>query len=63
VPHLTVSIGVAVFRNNDAAEDLIRRADRLLYLAKAQGKNRVCSGSESAKIERPFFRQSSGEPA
>ena len=63
VPQLTVSIGVAVFRNNDAAEDLIRRADRLLYLAKAQGKNRVCSGSEPAKVERPFFRQNSGGPA
>jgi len=63
VPQLTVSLGVAVFRNNDAAEDLIRRADRLLYLAKAQGKNRVCSGNESAKVERPFFRQSGGGPA
>ena len=47
VQQLTVSIGVAVFREGDAPEDLIRRADRLLYLAKARGKNRVCYGEAS----------------
>jgi diguanylate cyclase (GGDEF)-like protein len=41
-PQLTVSIGVAVAEPGDTPEDLIRRADRCLYQAKAEGKNRVC---------------------
>jgi PleD family two-component response regulator len=36
-----MSIGVAVIETGDAPADLIRRADRRLYLAKAEGKNRV----------------------
>jgi diguanylate cyclase (GGDEF)-like protein len=39
---LTVSIGVAVAEPGDTPDDLIRRADRCLYRAKAEGKNRVC---------------------
>jgi len=63
IPRLTVSTGVAVFREDETAESLIRRADRLLYLAKAQGKNRVCSGQDASNIERwPVVRQN-GEPA
>src|SRR5438876_1662074 len=41
LPGLTMSIGVAVIEKGDAPADLIRRADRRLYLAKAEGKNRV----------------------
>lgn len=41
LPRLTISIGVAVTEPGDAPEDLIRRADRCLYQAKAEGKNRV----------------------
>jgi diguanylate cyclase (GGDEF)-like protein len=41
LPRLTMSIGVAVIETGDAPADLIRRADRRLYLAKAEGKNRV----------------------
>ena len=41
LPGLTMSIGVAVIETGDAPADLIRRADRRLYLAKAEGKNRV----------------------
>jgi diguanylate cyclase (GGDEF)-like protein len=48
---LTVSIGVAAYHDGEAPEEFIRRADRLLYLAKAQGKNRVCSGPEPAVVE------------
>lgn len=39
---VTVSIGVAVLDNNDAnPEHLINRADRCLYAAKSEGRNRV----------------------
>ncbi len=39
--HPTISVGVAVLTASDAAADLIARADRALYQAKAEGKNRV----------------------
>lgn len=37
----TVSMGVAVLRMDETAEDFIRRADTAMYQAKAEGKNRV----------------------
>jgi len=41
--HVTVSIGVAVFTGEDyaSADELIQMADRLMYRAKAEGKNRI----------------------
>jgi diguanylate cyclase (GGDEF)-like protein len=40
---ITSSAGVAVISSSDAeAEDLLRKADRSLYEAKAQGRNCVC---------------------
>ncbi len=39
--HPTISVGVAVLTPPDAAQDLIARADRALYEAKADGKNCV----------------------
>jgi diguanylate cyclase (GGDEF)-like protein len=39
--HPTISVGVAVLSADATAQDLIGRADRALYGAKAEGKNRV----------------------
>ncbi len=38
---VTVSIGVAQLEPEDTAEKFIVRADEALYLAKANGRNRV----------------------
>ncbi|WP_210543846.1 GGDEF domain-containing protein [Rhodoferax sp. PAMC 29310] len=38
---ISVSIGVASLKNRESALDLITRADKALYLAKAAGRNRV----------------------
>lgn len=41
---VTVSIGVAVFPEDaKVREDMIWEADRHMYIAKAKGKNKVCS--------------------
>ena len=39
--HITISIGVAWLETDEAATDLIRRADHALYEAKSAGRNRV----------------------
>ncbi len=39
--HITVSIGVAAYRNDAALHDLIRRADAAMYQAKQHGRNQV----------------------
>lgn len=39
---LTISAGVAAYRTGDRSfEDILRRADQSLYMAKSQGRNRV----------------------
>ena len=50
-PPITVSIGVAEARvTQEGAEDVIRRADAALYLAKQQGRNRVVSSAAATTV-------------
>lgn len=43
---LTASLGVAGRSGNTSLEQLVNEADRQLYLAKEQGRNRVCVSTE-----------------
>ena len=40
-PSKTVSVGVTVSAEIDNEETIVKRVDNALYMAKAQGKNRV----------------------
>lgn len=40
--HMTVSVGIAQYRPDDATfEEILKRADNALYMAKSQGRNRL----------------------
>lgn len=41
-PGVTISLGLAQMRTQDSLQSLIARADAALYLAKQQGRNRLC---------------------
>lgn len=47
---ITVSIGVAGYRRNELSEELIKRADQALYLAKSRGRNQVVTERDLAKV-------------
>jgi two-component system, cell cycle response regulator len=40
---VTTSVGLAVWDGHEDADEFYRRADRMLYQAKRQGRNRVCA--------------------
>jgi diguanylate cyclase (GGDEF)-like protein len=44
VGKVTVSFGVTEFKNEDTKDTFIMRADKFMYQAKIQGKNRVAAG-------------------
>ncbi len=41
LPSITISIGITDMREDDSLDEIIRRADQALYLAKAEGRNCV----------------------
>ena len=43
IGEITFSAGVVALRDDEQAEEAMDRADRLLYTAKAQGRDRVCA--------------------
>ncbi|MOA36087.1 putative diguanylate cyclase YdaM [compost metagenome] len=43
VGQITLSIGVAQIQDNETLAGLIDRADKALYRAKKEGRNRVCA--------------------
>jgi diguanylate cyclase len=47
---LTVSVGLAT--GPDSADRIVRRADRALYQAKANGRNQVVEADEAAAAAR-----------
>ena len=47
---ITISAGVAHYRSGETRESLIARADALLYQAKDEGRNRVCSEPEDKDV-------------
>ncbi len=66
LPHLpkaTISLGVAVIEPGDEPADLVWRADRSLYQAKAEGKNRVHANSGMPHVRlMPLPRRNTIEP-
>jgi diguanylate cyclase (GGDEF)-like protein len=42
---ITLSLGVSVLQNNESSDQLFKRADRALYRAKREGRNRVVSAA------------------
>jgi diguanylate cyclase len=44
---ITVSVGIAVYRQEEALCELVERADQALYAAKRQGRNRVVMENEA----------------
>jgi diguanylate cyclase (GGDEF)-like protein len=56
VVHNTASFGVASHGKNDTKEDIVGRADKALYKAKANGRNQVIALDNSGTFCFPTFR-------
>lgn len=50
---ITISIGIATLQDGESIQALIDRADRALYRAKHEGRNRICSGEAAPTAPRP----------
>jgi diguanylate cyclase (GGDEF)-like protein len=50
VPRVTVSIGIAEYQEGETGDDLLRRADKALYGAKRNGRNRVIAAEGSQVV-------------
>jgi diguanylate cyclase (GGDEF)-like protein len=61
IGQVTASIGVATYPACGAPEELIERADRAMYLAKASGRNRVRTLPQRAQIDIEEDGKPSGE--
>lgn len=51
--HLSISIGASLARYGDTFEELLKRADALLYRSKDEGRNRVSWDAEALPILQP----------
>jgi diguanylate cyclase (GGDEF)-like protein len=62
---VTLSAGVAAAQPGEAPQQVLNRADRALYRAKAQGRNKVASSESVAQADRPagVLMQSYGMPS
>lgn len=50
---ITFSAGLAPFVRGSSSEELLKEADRLLYVAKTSGRNRIISPADEADPPRP----------
>ncbi|MBI4995503.1 MAG: diguanylate cyclase [Rhodocyclales bacterium] len=57
MPRVTVSIGIADYLKGESGDDLLRRADKALYGAKRNGRNRVIA-AENGQMSPMLRRQS-----
>ena len=49
---ITLSLGLALYRGSDDAEQFIGRADKGLYMAKGSGRNRTCSAIDQKSMTK-----------
>jgi diguanylate cyclase (GGDEF)-like protein len=52
VPRVTVSVGIADYQEGETGDDLLRRADKALYGAKRNGRNRVIAAENGQMLKR-----------